>query len=197
MFRLDHLPNQRPDEKVVLFLRRQWFAVLRIVVAAACLLGAPAAAVWYFSDRVSAYLAHPTVGPILAVVGCMYVSAVWLFSFLEFTDYYLDTWVITNERVISVEQKGLFNRVASELHLTAVQDVTSEVKGMIETFFDYGDVFVQTAAEKERFALRDIDHPERVKELILKLVETDKKRRASSIVASIAQGGSARDEANA
>ncbi|NBS41849.1 PH domain-containing protein [bacterium] len=189
MFRLDHLPNQRPDETVVLFLRRQWFAVLRIVVAATFLLGTPAAIAWYFSGRVESILNHPVFGPILTLIACMYVASIWLFSFLEFTDYYLDTWVITNERVINIEQKGLFNRVASELHLAAVQDVTSEVRGLIGTFFDYGDVFIQTAAEKERFDFKDIDHPEKVKELILKLVEVDKKRHAAGIVASIAQGG--------
>ncbi len=188
MFHLDSLPNQRPDEKVVLFLRRQWFAVLGIVVAALLLLGVPAGFAWFFSDRLLALLTHQTLGPVVAVVVCMYVSAVWLFSFLEFTDYYLDTWVITNERVINIEQKGLFNRVASELHLAAVQDVTSEVRGMIATFFDFGDVFVQTAAEKERFEFKNIDHPEQVKELILKLVEIDKKRHAKSVVASVLDG---------
>lgn len=188
MFRLDHLPNQRADEKVILFLRRQWFAVLAILTAAVFMLGVPAVIALYFSDRIVVLLGHPVFGPALTLVACMYVSAIWLFSFLEFTDYYLDTWIITNERVINVEQKGLFNRVASELHLTAVQDVTSEVKGMIRTFFDYGDVFVQTAAEKERFEFKGIDHPEKVKELILKLVEIDKKRHAAHVVAGVVEG---------
>lgn len=188
MFHLDRLPNKRPDEKVVLFLRRQWFAWAFIIVAAVLMLAVPAVIAAIFWNRVDVWLAHPTLGPAIVVLGSMYVLSVWLFSFLEFTDYYLDTWVITTHRVINIEQKGLFNRVASELHLAAVQDVTSDVKGMVRTFFDYGHVLVQTAAEHTQFVFKDIDHPEKVKELIIKLVEEDKKRHAAHVVAGVVEG---------
>ncbi len=188
MFHLDRIPNKRPDEKVVLFLRRQWFAWAFIVVAAVFMLAVPAVIAAFFWDRVDVWLAHPTLGPAIVVLASMYVLSVWLLSFLEFTDYYLDTWVITTHRVINIEQKGLFNRVASELHLAAVQDVTSDVKGMVHTFFDYGHVLVQTAAEHTQFVFKDIDHPEKVKEVIIKLVEEDKKRHAAHVVAGVVEG---------
>lgn len=188
MFHLDQLPNKKPDEKVVLFLRRQWFSWAGIIVAFVFMMAIPGGIALYFWTQVSGWMGHPVLGPLLAVLGSVYVLAVWLFSFLEFTDYYLDTWVITTHRVINIEQKGLFNRVASELHLAAVQDVTSEVKGMVSTFFDYGHVFVQTAAEKERFQFKGIDHPEKVKELVIKLVEEDKKRHAAHVVAGVMEG---------
>ena len=53
------------------------------------------------------------------------------FAFIEFTDYYLDTWIVTTERIISIEQKGLFERTASELDLISVQDATAEVHGFL------------------------------------------------------------------
>lgn len=188
MLHLNQLPNKKPDEHVVKFLRRQWFAWAGIIVTFLFLVGVPAALALYFWDRVSLWLASPVVAPILTLAACTYVLCLWLYAFLEFTDYYLDTWIITTHRVINIEQKGLFNRVASELHLASVQDVTSEVKGLIHTFFDYGMVYVQTAGETERFAFKDIDHPEQIREMILKLVEEDKKRHAKNIVASIANG---------
>jgi membrane protein YdbS with pleckstrin-like domain len=188
MFHLDRIPNKHPDEKVVLFLRRQWFAWAGIVVGACLLLAVPTMITFYFWETISAWLSMPAIGPLVVVIASMYVLCVWLFSFLEFTDYYLDTWVITTHRVINIEQKGLFNRVASELHLAAVQDVTSDVQGIVHTFFDYGNVFIQTAAELERFALKDIERPEKVKELIIKLVDEDKKRHAKSVVAGVVEG---------
>ena len=191
MFHLDRIPNKRPDEKVVLFLRRQWFAWAFIVVAAVFMLAVPAVIAAFFWDRVDVWLAHPTLGPAIVVLASMYVLSVWLLSFLEFTDYYLDTWVITTHRVINIEQKGLFNRVASELHLAVVQDVTSDVKGIVRTFFDYGNVLVQTAAERTQFVFKDIEHPEKVKELIIQLVETDKKRHADRMVAGVIDGSKA------
>ncbi len=188
MMHLDQLPNQKPDEKVVKFLRRQWFTWMFIIVAGVFMLAVPTLIALYFQDKLMVGLAHPILGPIIVILGSIYVLSVWLFSFLEFTDYYLDTWIITNDRIINTEQKGLFNRVASELHLASVQDVTSNVKGMIRTFFDYGDVLIQTAGEKERFIFKGIDHPEKIKETIIRVVQEYKTRHAADIVAAVAEG---------
>jgi membrane protein YdbS with pleckstrin-like domain len=188
MLHLDRLPNKRPDEKVVLFLRRQWFAWAAIVAAGLFMLAVPAAATWYWNDLIVRWIDHPVLGPAIIVFGSIYVLSVWLFSFLEFTDYYLDTWIITTHRVINIEQKGLFNRVASELHLAAVQDVTSDVHGLVRTFFDYGNVLVQTAAEHTQFTFKDVERPEKIKELVIRLVEEDKKRHAAHVVAGVVEG---------
>ena len=177
--RLDHLPNQRPNEHVILFLRRHWFALLAIVAAFCLLNGVPLVAGWYFFETVKNWFAHPIIGPLLVILGSIYVLSIWLFAFLEFTDYYLDTWIITNERIINIEQEGLFNRTASELDLAAVQDTTAEIRGVLQTLFTYGQVYVQTAGEKGHFHFKNIDNPEHVKELITRLVEEDKRRIAT------------------
>lgn len=176
MMRLDHLPNQRPNEHVVLFMRRHWFAILTIIVAFLILNGIPLGLGWFFWETVEAWMANPVVGPLIVVVGSIYFLSIWLFAFLEFTDYYLDTWIVTNERIINIEQEGLFHRTASELDLSAVQDTTAEIRGILQTVFTYGNVFVQTAGSKGRFHFKNIDNPETVKEQINKLVEDDKKR---------------------
>lgn len=184
MMRLDHLPNQRPDEHVVLFLRRQWFALLAIVFAFILLTTVPLLIGWYFWPTLEGLLAQNVFGPLLVILGSIYFLSIWLFAFLEFTDFYLDTWIITNERIINIEQEGLFNRTASELDLAAVQDTTAEIRGILQTVFTYGQVYVQTAGEKGRFHFKNIDNPERVKEIVTKLVEEDKRR-----VAELGAGG--------
>jgi len=120
MMRLDHLPNQRPDEHVVLFMRRHWFAILTIVAAFVLLTGLPLGLGWYFWLDIEPWVNGPVSGPIIVVFGSLYVLSVWLFAFIEFTDFYLDTWIVTNERIINIEQEGLFHRTASELDLAAV-----------------------------------------------------------------------------
>ena len=107
MMRLDHLPNQRPNEHVVLFLRRHWFAILTIVLAFLLLTIVPLLISWFFWDGLRVWMHHKIWGPLLTVVGSIYFLSIWLFAFLEFTDYYLDTWIVTNERIINIEQEGL------------------------------------------------------------------------------------------
>ncbi|HAU65990.1 MAG: hypothetical protein UT30_C0012G0011 [Candidatus Uhrbacteria bacterium GW2011_GWF2_39_13] len=180
MMNLHQLPNQRLNEKVVLFLRRQWFAILTIITAFSILTGIPLLGGWYFWDTIQTWLDHPVIGPFLVILGSIYFLSIWLFAFLEFTDYYLDTWIITNERIISIEQNGLFNRTASELDLSSVQDTTAEIRGILQTVFTYGNVFVQTAGEKSRFHFKNIDNPEEVKQLINRLVQEKRARKLTS-----------------
>lgn len=175
MMDLKKLPNKQAHEKVVLFLRRHWFAPLSIALSFILLIVIPAGLVGYFADKQN-WFTHPTLGPLLILAGSMYFLAVWLIASIEFTDYYLDTWIVTNERIINIEQMGLFHRHASELHLANIQDVTADTEGFLHTMFNYGHVFIQTAAEEERFNFRDVPKPDKVKDIILELVEEDKKR---------------------
>ena len=174
MMDLQHLPNARPGEHVEIFLRRHWSAPFEVIFFTTLLFLLPIIGLWIFSDQVAGWLETPFVGQIAILAGSAYFLISWLFAFLEFTDYYLDIWIVTNERIINIEQKGLFTRVASELHLSAVEDTTSEVKGMIHTFLDYGNVHIQTAGERTRFVFKNVPHPERVKEKIVKLMHEDR-----------------------
>lgn len=178
---LDCLPNQLPNERVVLFLRRHWSAWAIIIASFLLLTGVPLIAGFMFQDRVNTWFTHPIGGPVATILISAYFLGVWLLAFLEFTDYYLDVWIVTNERVINIEQNGLFNRTVSEMHLINIQDVTSEVSGMFRTFFDFGNVHIQTAAEKLRFDFKDVPSPELVKEHILRLVDDDKGRHGDGV----------------
>lgn len=174
-----HLPNQRPDERVELFVQRHWFAVARIVMVFLLLLLVPTIAGIIFWNTLALWLAHAFFGPLMALLGSVYVLFVWLLVFVEYTDYYLDTWIVTNERIFNIEHHGLFHRVASELHLSQVEDVTAETRGILHTIFTYGDVHVQTAAERVRFHFKDVDNPEIVKQKILLLASEDRKRHST------------------
>lgn len=93
----------------------------------------------------------------------------WLGLFISWIDYYLDIWIVTDQRIVNIEQIGLFRREVSELEHGKIQDVTSEVKGIIPTLFKFGDIYVQTAGEKERFVFKQIVDPVRVRNIIMQL----------------------------
>lgn len=179
MLSLDHIPNKRPNEKIVLFLRRHWFAVASLVVSFVLLTTIPIALGIYFQTFLFTWLDEPFIGVLMSVFLSMYFLTVWLVTANGFTDFYLDTWIVTNKRVINIEQIGLFKRIASELDLTTVQDVTSTTNGFIETVFQFGNVQIQTAGEKGHFHFKNVPHPERVKEIIMQLVQEDKRELAN------------------
>lgn len=171
MMHLSRLPQQKKDEQVVLFLRRHWNVVLQIFLVISLLYLIPAIFLFFFWPYILPWFQHEIFGPLFAIVLSLYVCAVWLLGFVEFVDYYLDVWIVTNKRILNIEQQGLFHRTASELSLNAVQDATSEVKGFLRTIFNFGNVSIQTAGEEKRFLFRDVPHPEKTKEKIIHVVE--------------------------
>lgn len=59
--------------------------------------------------------------------------------------------IITDVNVTQVLQVGLFNRKVSELSMGNVEDVTAEQKGILQTFFNYGTLRIETAGEQNNF----------------------------------------------
>ncbi len=92
----------------------------------------------------------------------------WVFLFVAIARYYLDSWIVTNQRTIHTELKGLFNRVVSTVPHDKIQDITVEVRGILPTFFHYGDLHIQTAGGFRNFVFREIPEPNKTKDVIFK-----------------------------
>ena len=135
---------------------------------------APALVAWLLGQALPNLLTSPAGGAAATVFLSIYYLAVVTFFFQEFIDYYLDTWIVTNERIINIEQHGLFNRVASEMHISLVQDVSAEIRGALHTFLNYGDVHIQTAGSAKRFHFKAVGDPEQIRRTILHLAEKDR-----------------------
>lgn len=169
MIDIHHLPGSRPNEEVIFLLRRHWFVVIPVFIAFLIILALPFA-VYFFLQ-----MYHPTIlgdsarHALYVLVAGMFFLYAWLFLFQNFIDWYLDVWIVTSYRIINIEQHGLFGRTMSELMLYDVQDVTSEIKGIIPTLFDYGHVYIQTAGEQERFVFEEVEHPNHIAKRILEL----------------------------
>lgn len=96
----------------------------------------------------------------------LWAVILWMVIFYIWTDYYLDVWIITDERIIDIEQRGFFHREVSSLRLDRIQDVTITVNGIIPTMIGYGNVHVQTAGADRNFIIPKASHPETVKKWI-------------------------------
>lgn len=83
--------------------------------------------------------------------------------------YYLNYQIITNERLVDVDQKNLLFHSTTEIHLAQIEDVSSEIKGFLGNLFNYGHVYVQTAGTKTRFEFDYVPDPNGVVKQILDL----------------------------
>lgn len=163
-------PTQRLDEKPIVVMRRHWVSLVKFWLEglAFSLLPLVIIGVLYGFE----ILAFEPAGALWA---SMILGASLYYVFIarhilhHWVDYYLDVWAITDQRIVSIELSGLFNRTISELPIEKVQDVTSEIRGPLATFLDYGNVYIQTAGEKERFVFEQIAHPQKIQAAVLRV----------------------------
>ena len=114
---------------------------------------------------------------ILSILGAsLYYIGLLTFFFIEFVLYYLDVWVVTNDRIIDVDQISLFSRTISELDLASIQDVTTDIKGFFPTLFNYGEVIVKTASDNPNIIFHQVPHPNKVRAELVDLSDADKER---------------------
>lgn len=104
--------------------------------------------------------------PLFFFFWSLWLLFLWAFFALLWTDYYLDIWVITNHRVIDVEQLGLFRRNISSFRFNQIQDATVKVSGLIATLIGFGTVELRTASN-ESFKFKGVARPNYLKERIM------------------------------
>lgn len=94
----------------------------------------------------------------------------WVGAFSVLTRYQLTVWVITNIRIVDIRQYSFFNREVSSFLLVRVQDITTEVSGIIGTLVGFGRLSVETAGKDEDFRMEGISVPEQVRDVIMSQV---------------------------
>jgi len=182
MLELNHLPNAIPNEKIVHVLHRHPLTIFWLLLGYILLIGIVPFLLWYLPNYKIELIQDPIIMPLFVLGSSAFFLFTWMFLFQNFMDYYLDVWIVTNKRILNIEQTGLFSRTVSELRLYRVQDVTSSVSGFIETMFDYGHVEIQTAGEKSRFVFEQIPHPTLISKSILELAEVERREQLDEAV---------------
>jgi len=167
-FKKFHFAGQKSGEEIIMVVHRHWFNILEQMLLVFFMLFFMFSGAIYLPILFTALQSSP-LNYFFFFLENVFAMFIWIFFFLIWIDYYFDVWIITNLRIVNIEQKGLFNRSVSEMDLGRIQDVTAEVIGIIPTFFNYGDVFIQTAAETERFLFRQVPDPYRIKDVIMQL----------------------------
>jgi uncharacterized membrane protein YdbT with pleckstrin-like domain len=144
------------DEHIVIEIRKHWFVFAAesstLLILALVPLIIPAL-VNSFNINIIVNGGH--IVALFIFLYSLWLFVLWILAFIFWTDYYLDIWLVTNKKILDVEQDGLFNREVSILHLDKVQDITSEVNGVFATFINYGNIHVQTAGQQREFIIRN------------------------------------------
>ena len=167
-----NFPGREPDEHAVEVFHRHWFVFVRSAFVLVLIGAAPWIVMLLWSHITSWTLASGTLGyTVIIFLGALYYLFLWILLYGYWLDYYLDAFIVTNKRIVDIEQSGLFGRTVAEERLSRIQDVTSDTNGIVATALRFGNVYIQTADKTERFIFQQVPHPEKVARMILELTD--------------------------
>jgi len=169
--------NLRPTEEIKLIVRHHWAGFLSTLLIVLGMIIGPVVLLALGNTILKNVLDN--YFPLLVLVTSGYVIFLLTFLLGSWINYYYDIIVITNERMINVDQEGLLSRRISELNMVQIQNVTAEVNGILRSLFNFGLLVVETAGEgttardvrgvEGYFTIEDIPDPSRVARLIIEL----------------------------
>ncbi|MFA7654027.1 MAG: PH domain-containing protein [Candidatus Magasanikbacteria bacterium] len=169
------LIKQKTYERIAYFLHRNFVTFIPIIFLFIILLIAPTVVGYLLRSFFLPWWENPLYQPLMILFASAYLLSVALFFFSYFVAFYLDVWIITNDRLVDIRQVSLFSRTIAEVDLYQIQDATSEVKGFWASIFNYGNIHLQTAGPVPRFILYNVTNPNHLREKILDLSAEDKK----------------------
>lgn len=160
-----------PGESIILEVRRHWFVFIPTGLFSFVLAVAPLFLFGLINSffEIRAFLGASST-ELFWFFYFLWLLVIWMTLFVQWTNYYLDVWYITQKRIIDVEQRGLFHRDVSNLRFDRIQDISIEMKGILAHFFHFGDVHVQTASQDSSdFVIRHASNPEKIREAVFNL----------------------------
>ncbi len=169
------LIKQKPYEEIIYILRRHPITFVPYVLFFILLLIVPIVFYFILHDIFPALLIEPNLFAFAVLGTSIYYLSTYLFFYVYFIDYYLDVWIVTNDRIIDIEQHGLFSREITELDLFRIQDITTNVSGLIPTLFSYGNVIIKTASNNSHIIFYQVKHPDKVRTKLIELADIDRK----------------------
>jgi uncharacterized membrane protein YdbT with pleckstrin-like domain len=170
---------QNDDEQVVLFLRRHPVTNLHWIGLILVLFFIP-----FFWVEFPLLSSISTMAR-LALTVFWYMGLVF-FAFEQLLVWFYNVYIVTNERVIDVDFYGLLYKDVKMAQISRIEDVSYSQRGLFSSFFDYGNVTVETASEQRSdnndegsgaFVFEAVSNPDEVVKVISELIEKEDKER--------------------
>jgi len=83
-----------------------------------------------------------------------------LLFFYHWVGWYFSIFIVTNQRLRQITQKGFFNRSVIDLGLSKIQNISYNVPGFSASIFGFGTLVVQTYVGD--LYLEKVQHPEKI-----------------------------------
>lgn len=165
MIKKEHIALLKENEQIILTLHRHWIILVFHFLYFMVLFATTAILLTYQGTIISI-----TGGALYWWGIALYWISFLTFILLDWINDELDLIIITDSRVIGIEQLGALSRTVSECSLDRVQEVNAHTSWILQTIFGFGDVHIHTASETSNmivnYAPDPIENARRINNII-------------------------------
>ncbi len=95
------------------------------------------------------------------VVALLFFAPSWI-------SWYYSIFILSDQRLIQITQKGLFNKAVVDMQLSQIQMVNYQIAGLQETMLGFGTLVMQTYMGD--LVIHDVHHPAKTQKKILEVL---------------------------
>jgi len=151
-----------PGEKIILLLRAHPFTQLSWIFNT----------IIFIMVLISINFVVPSFFSInqIFVLDCFGFAFLLTFIWTNILNWYFNVGIVTNKRVVDIDFHGIIYKEVTVARLNKIEDITVKSGGYFASFFDYGNVFIQTAGTEANVEFENIPFPSQVTQNINQLL---------------------------
>ncbi|MDR2063662.1 MAG: PH domain-containing protein [Candidatus Nomurabacteria bacterium] len=149
--------GQREGEEVRKVFRRHVITIRKGFLVWYCLLATAILLFVFPLPEVKWWIGFGLLG-----FGCLYFFYHWLL-------WYFSVFVLTNERIRQISQKGFFKKSVIDISLAKIHSLSYTVPGFMAGLYHYGTIVIQT--EVGDLTLSHISHPDKIYDNIQEAID--------------------------
>lgn len=150
--------GQRSGEQVVVLVNQHTWVLLPIAITWLVLLAIIGAALWFAgASKISSMIIAAAV--LFGIFYSLYQWYIWNNS----------NYIVTNQRVIKIDQNSLFSRLISEAEIDRIQEISTDISGPIHTMLNFGTIKIQTASNTGMMDLEEVPDPYNMQQEIVRI----------------------------
>src|SRR3989344_4507029 len=150
--------GQDKNEKILLLLRAHPITNLSWIIPAVLIFLIPFLLPGFLTKLgVEKLLNLPSVYLITFIV--INYLLVLVISFEGFLNWYFNVYIITEKNIVDVDFHSILSKNIDLAPLVNVEDTSSSMGGILNSIFNFGDVFVQTAGAAKNIDFISVPNP--------------------------------------
>jgi len=141
--------GQREGEDVKFIFRRHILTAKKGLFFLVAMIAIGVAPMLIWTDNINMFWFFVGM-TIVGAVGFLYAYMLWYFSL----------YIVTNERIRQISQKGIFKKTVVDLGLDKIQGISYGVPGLIAGIFGYGTILIETGVGD--LVISQVSHPSKI-----------------------------------